>query len=116
MTDEKRNTFGERLRKVREALGLTRAELATLAKVGELTIKSVELGQQDADKPSPLQILSALAKRDPKRARWIAEAGDAPPQALEALRPGNITPIAPPPIAARILIDRRGRRKSISIW
>lgn len=62
------------------------------------------------------ELLSAIAKHDPKRARWIAEAADAPSQSLEALELGDVAPTAPPPIAARILIDRRGLRESISIW
>ena len=115
MMNEKKATFGERLRKVREALGLTRGELAALARVSDGTIKSIEFGREGAGRFSALQVLSAVAKRDQKRARWVAEAADAPPRALEVVELGVAGPVAPPVVGARLLIVRRGRRKDITI-
>lgn len=115
MTDGKKDTFGERLRKAREALGLTRADLAVLATVSNGTVKSIEFEREGAGKISAPQVLSAIAKKDLKLARWIAEAADAPLQAMEGVELGEAALVAPPPIGGRILIVRRGPRKEISI-
>jgi transcriptional regulator with XRE-family HTH domain len=71
--------FGVRLRETREALRLTRKQLAGIAKVSEATVKHVERGYPSVSKPAVLKILKTIIKLHPDRACLLVEVMDLHP-------------------------------------
>jgi transcriptional regulator with XRE-family HTH domain len=115
MTTAEKDSFADRLRQARHALGLTRRQLADLAGVDMATIRSIEYRRIGAGRYSSLQVLASLAAHDPPRARWVAEATDVPPAGRAVLELGRPAHRRPPPIHACLRLDLQGPRKQLRI-
>src|SRR5258708_2444042 len=112
MSARKPNLFGTRLRAIREALGLTRKHLASLAKVSDATIRNLEKGYGAVGGFAALKILKSFVKLDPGRASLLAEVTDLSVGSISILGSilGLVLPEAwpPAPFTARITVDGQG--------